>query len=308
MLIDTFAGLSPVLQALVAGVFTWSITALGASVVFLTRTVNQRLLDGMMGFAAGVMIAASIWSLLLPSITLAGDSGLIPWVPAAVGFASGWIFLWVLHRVVPHLHIGFSDAKGPKSSLNRTTLLVIAITLHNIPEGLAIGVAFGAVAAGISTAELAGAIALTIGIGIQNFPEGLAISMPLRREGMSRPRSLLVRAAFSRGRAGCGRRGSGSGDHRTPDPPVRPRIRRRGDDLCRDRRGDPRVAGARVRRPGNLGVPYRLSRDDDPRCRLQLKPGGSGDSEALVSTGGPVRCEEWNFQKSHIFCPGFPFR
>lgn len=190
MLIDTFAGLSPVLQALVAGVFTWSITALGASVVFLTRSVNQRLLDGMMGFAAGVMIAASIWSLLIPSIELAGDSGLIPWIPAAVGFAAGWIFLWVLHRVVPHLHIGFSDAKGPKSSLNRTTLLVIAITLHNIPEGLAIGVAFGAVAAGISTAELAGAIALTIGIGIQNFPEGLAISMPLRREGMSRPRSF----------------------------------------------------------------------------------------------------------------------
>jgi len=188
--IESFLTLPAVLQALIAGCFTWGITALGASVVFLTRTVNQRLLDGMMGFAAGVMIAASFWSLLIPSIRMAGESGNIPWLPAAVGFAAGWIFLWVLHLVIPHLHFGFSEAEGPKSSLGRTTLLVIAITLHNIPEGLAIGVAFGAVAAGFSSAALAGAVALTIGIGIQNFPEGLAISMPLRREGMTRFRSF----------------------------------------------------------------------------------------------------------------------
>lgn len=189
-MIDTFLSLPAVVQAFIAGCFTWGITALGASVVFLTRSVNQRVLDGMMGFAAGVMIAASFWSLLLPSIRMAGETGSIPWLPAALGFAAGGIFLWVLHTVIPHLHIGFAEAKGPKSSLNRTTLLVIAITLHNIPEGLAIGVAFGAVAAGVSTAALAGAVALTIGIGIQNFPEGLAVSMPLRREGLTRFRSF----------------------------------------------------------------------------------------------------------------------
>ena len=189
-MIEFFLGQHPVVLALIAGCFTWGITALGASVVFFTRTVNQRLLDGMMGFAAGVMIAASFWSLLIPAITLAEDAGFISWFPAAVGFAAGWIFLWVLHLLIPHLHIGFAEAEGPKSSLNRTTLLVIAITLHNIPEGLAIGVAFGAITAGSSQAAFAGAIALTIGIGIQNFPEGLAISMPLRREGLSRLRSF----------------------------------------------------------------------------------------------------------------------
>jgi ZIP family zinc transporter len=184
--------MDPITQALLAGIFTWSITALGASVVFLTRRFDQRLLDGMMGLAAGVMIAASFWSLLLPSISLAGEMGVVPWIPAVIGFAGGWIFLSVLDWLVPHLHLGLprESAEGIPTSLHRTTLLVMAITLHNIPEGLAVGVAFGAVAAGIPSATLAGAIALTIGIGIQNFPEGLAISMPLRREGFSRIRSF----------------------------------------------------------------------------------------------------------------------
>jgi ZIP family zinc transporter len=191
-MLDFFFSLHPVLQALLAGCFTWSITALGASVVFLSRTVNQRLLDGMMGFAAGVMIAASFWSLLLPSIRMAEEAGIVSWVPAAMGFAAGWIFIWVLDCGIPHLHIGLplEKAEGPKTSLQRTSLLVIAITLHNIPEGLAIGVAFGAIAAVLPAAALAGAVALTLGIGIQNFPEGLAISMPLRREGLSRLRSF----------------------------------------------------------------------------------------------------------------------
>lgn len=191
-MIQFFLSQSPGVQALIAGCFTWGITAVGASLVFLVRKVNQRLLDGMMGFAGGVMIAASVWSLLIPSIGMAEEAGGIPWVPAATGFAAGWIFLWVLDLRIPHLHIGLpvEKAEGPKSSFHRTTLLVIAITLHNIPEGLAIGVAFGAVAAGLPAAALAGAIALTIGIGIQNFPEGLAISMPLRREGMSKLRSF----------------------------------------------------------------------------------------------------------------------
>jgi ZIP family zinc transporter len=190
--LEILTGLHPVMLSFIAGCFTWSVTALGASTVFLTRMVNQRLLDGMMGFAAGVMIAASFWSLLIPAIAMAGDSGDVPWIPAAVGFAAGWIFLWVLDRSIPHLHIGFAvdKAEGPKVSLQRTTLLVIAITLHNIPEGLAIGVAFGALAAGVPSAAYAGAFALALGIGIQNFPEGLAISMPLRREGMSKLRSF----------------------------------------------------------------------------------------------------------------------
>ncbi|MDD1659887.1 MAG: ZIP family metal transporter, partial [Methanomicrobiales archaeon] len=146
-MLSFFFSLDPVAQALLAGCFTWSVTALGASAVFLTRSVNQRLLDGMMGFAAGVMISASFWSLLIPSIAMAEETGAVPWIPAAAGFAAGWLFILVLDRLVPHLHIGFPEekAEGPKTSLRRTTLLVMAITLHNIPEGLAIGVAFGAI-------------------------------------------------------------------------------------------------------------------------------------------------------------------
>ncbi|NYT07285.1 MAG: ZIP family metal transporter [Methanomicrobiales archaeon] len=185
--------LNPAVQAFIAGCFTWAVTALGASLVFFTRGFNQRLLDGMLGFAGGVMIAASFWSLLIPALDLAGELALVTWLPAAVGFAAGWITLMVLDRLIPHLHIGLpvDQAEGIPSSLHRSTLLVLAITLHNIPEGLAIGVAFGAVAAGIPAATMAGAIALAVGIGIQNFPEGLAISLPLRREGISRVRSFF---------------------------------------------------------------------------------------------------------------------
>lgn len=184
-MIDFFLSLNPAAQPLLAGCFTWGVTALGAAVVFFTRGFNQRLLDGMLGFAGGVMIAASFWSLLIPALELAEELAVITWLPAAVGFAAGWLFLMVLDRLIPHLHIGLpvEQAEGIPSSLHRSTLLVMAITLHNIPEGLAIGVAFGAVAAGIPAATIAGAIALAIGIGIQNFPEGLAISMPLRGRG-----------------------------------------------------------------------------------------------------------------------------
>ncbi len=191
-MMEFFSSLNPAAQALLAGCFTWGVTALGAAAVFFTRGFNQRLLDGMLGFAGGVMIAASFWSLLVPALDLAEEIGFITWLPAATGFAAGWLVLMALDRLIPHLHIGLSieQAEGIPSTLHQSTLLVLAITLHNIPEGLAIGVAFGAVAAGIPAATLAGAIALAIGIGIQNFPEGLAISLPLRREGMSRPRSF----------------------------------------------------------------------------------------------------------------------
>jgi len=191
-MLSWFENLHPVIQALVAGIFTWSITALGAAAVFTTKTVNKKLLDSMLGFAGGVMIAASFWSLLAPAIELSQDHKIASWVPAAVGFLLGTIFLRLMDKVLPHLHIGFpmEEAEGIKTSWHRSTLLVAAITLHNIPEGLAIGVAFGAVVAGLPSATLSAAIALAIGIGIQNFPEGFAVSVPLRREGMSQLKSF----------------------------------------------------------------------------------------------------------------------
>jgi ZIP family zinc transporter len=188
-----FVDMHPVNQALLATCFTWGVTALGASVVFFFRTVNRKLLDAMLGFAAGIMIAASFWSLLNPAIALAEEMGIRPWVPAVVGFLAGGAFLWGIDKILPHLHLGFprSEAEGIQTSWHRSVLLVLAITLHNIPEGLAVGVAFGAVASGIESSSLGAAVALALGIGIQNFPEGLAVAAPLRREGWSRRKSFL---------------------------------------------------------------------------------------------------------------------
>jgi ZIP family zinc transporter len=188
----SFAELGPVTQALLGTLFTWGMTALGASVVLFTKNVSKRTLDVMLGFAAGVMIAASYWSLLAPAIEMSEHLGAYKWVPALVGFLGGAAFLRLVDMFLPHLHIGAprDEAEGLSTSWRRSTLLVLAITLHNIPEGLAVGVAFGAVAAGYPSATLAGAIALAIGIGIQNFPEGTAVSVPLRREGMSRGKSF----------------------------------------------------------------------------------------------------------------------
>ncbi|MDY6908699.1 MAG: ZIP family metal transporter [Thermodesulfobacteriota bacterium] len=178
----------PGLQALAATLFTWFLTALGASAVFLTRRMPQRMLDGMLGFAGGVMIAASYWSLLAPALTMAEEGALPAWLPVAVGFLAGGLALRAIDAVLPHLHVGFpmEEAEGIPTPWRRSVLLVLAITLHNIPEGLAVGVAFGAAAADLPGATLAGALALALGIGIQNFPEGLAVSVPLRREGLSR--------------------------------------------------------------------------------------------------------------------------
>jgi ZIP family zinc transporter len=185
---------SPVLQALIAGSFTWIITALGAALVFLFKGVNRTLFDAMLGFTGGVMIAASYWSLLAPAIELSEKSGVISWIPPAVGFILGALFLFALDKFLPHLHINFKETEkeGLNTSWHRTTLLILAITLHNIPEGLAVGVLFGGVAAGFKGATLGGAIALAIGIGIQNFPEGIAVSMPLRRMGMSKFKSWML--------------------------------------------------------------------------------------------------------------------
>lgn len=188
-----FLELSPVLQALVGTLFTWFMTGLGAAMVFFFKQIDRKVMDGMLGCAAGVMIAASFWSLLAPAIDMVESNGGITWIPPLIGFLAGGIFLWCADKLLPHLHPGFPsrDAEGIKTSWQRSVLLVLAITLHNIPEGLAVGVAFGAAAAGYPAASIGAAIALAIGIGIQNFPEGAAVSVPLRREGLSRTRSFI---------------------------------------------------------------------------------------------------------------------
>jgi ZIP family zinc transporter len=191
-MIEWFTELNHVSQAFIATLFTWFITALGASLVFFFKNINKKILNGMLGFAAGVMIAASFWSLLAPAIEMSKGSSLPKWFPATVGFLLGGLFLWVADKLLPHLHLGFpiEDAEGIKTKWQKSVLLVLAITLHNIPEGLAVGVAFGALAADLPSASLAGAVTLAIGIGIQNFPEGTAVSVPLRREGLSRFKSF----------------------------------------------------------------------------------------------------------------------
>jgi ZIP family zinc transporter len=180
--------INPILLALFATLFTWGVTAAGSSMVFFFKAINKKVLNSMLGFAAGVMIAASFWSLLKPAIEMAEENGSIPWVPALVGFLSGGAFLLIIDKILPHLHIGLSvdKAEGIKTTWQRSILLVLAITLHNIPEGLAVGVAFGALSTTADPGMLAGAIALATGIGLQNFPEGAAVSIPLRREGISR--------------------------------------------------------------------------------------------------------------------------
>lgn len=191
-IMELLKNLHPLLQAGLAGTFTWSVTALGAAWVFMAKSFSQKLLDAMLGLAAGVMLAASFWSLLAPAIEMSSELPVPVWFPASAGFLLGTVFLRLIDLVLPHLHIGapVEEAEGIKTNWKQSTLLVIAITLHNIPEGLAIGVAFGAVAAGLPSATLAGAVALAIGIGIQNFPEGFAVSMPLRRDGLSRLKSF----------------------------------------------------------------------------------------------------------------------
>jgi ZIP family zinc transporter len=191
--LEALANLHPVMQAFLATMFTWAMTAAGALPVFFAKEVNQKVMDGLLGMAAGVMIAASYWSLLAPAITMSEEMGFLPWLPPLVGFLAGGACLWGIDRVLPHLHPGLamSEAEGFSTSWRRSTLLVLAITLHNFPEGLAVGVAFGAAAAGMEGASMAGALALALGIGLQNLPEGTAVAMPLRREGLSRFKSFM---------------------------------------------------------------------------------------------------------------------
>lgn len=194
-MIETYIqSLSPPIQAFVAGILTWGLTAFGASFVLFVRAVNKKLLDVALGFAAGVMIAASFWSLLEPAIEMSQKMNIPPWIPPATGFVIGALFLRLIDIILPHLHLQapINEAEGIKTSFKRTTLLVLAVTLHNIPEGLAIGVSFGAHGTDPESVTLLSSIMLAIGIGIQNIPEGFAISMPLRSEGLSRKKSFLI--------------------------------------------------------------------------------------------------------------------
>lgn len=193
-MIQSLLELNPVAQAFLAGLFTWGVTALGASIVFATKTFNRKLLDSMLGFAAGVMMAASFWSLLAPAIEMSEEHNPMPvWFPAATGFLMGAVVLRIIDNLLPHLHPGYpkKEAEGIATSWHRSVLLALAITMHNIPEGLAVGVAFGGAAmADVPSASLTMAIALALGIGLQNFPEGIAVALPLRREGLSRMKSF----------------------------------------------------------------------------------------------------------------------
>jgi len=189
-IIEYFSKLDPIQGALYATLFTWGVTALGASTVFLFKTMSRMALDGMLGFTGGVMVAASFWSLLSPAIEMSAGEGFVKVMPAAIGFGLGALFIFAIDKVLPHIHINFKEAEGIKTPWRRTTLLTLAITLHNIPEGLAVGVLFGGVAAGIPEASIAGAVVLAFGIGLQNFPEGIAVAMPLRRSGVSKFKSF----------------------------------------------------------------------------------------------------------------------
>lgn len=189
--LSRFSDVSPVIMAFAATLFTWAMTATGAAMVFFFKEINKKVLNVMLGFAAGVMIAASFWSLLAPAIEMAEQAGTPGYIPAVIGFLAGGGFLWLVDKFLPHMHMGAAHSEGMESNWQRSVLLVLAITLHNIPEGLAVGVAFGAAAAGSEVASVAGAAVLAIGIGLQNLPEGAAVSVPLRREGLSRSKSFM---------------------------------------------------------------------------------------------------------------------
>jgi ZIP family zinc transporter len=191
-MVDFLSGLHVLIQALLAGLFTWGMTGLGAASIFAFKTIDRKILDVMLGLAAGIMIAASFWSLLAPSIEMAAEQGMAPWLPAVTGFLLGAVFFRGIDKILPHLHplLPIEEAEGIKTPWPKCTLLVLALTIHNIPEGLAVGVAFGSAVSHPETMPMLSAIALAMGIGIQNFPEGLAVSFPLHRDGFSKRTSF----------------------------------------------------------------------------------------------------------------------
>jgi len=195
--VDWFTNLNPVIQGLLATIFTWSVTALGAGIVFFFKEVDRKILNAMLGFGAGVMIAASFWSLLNPAIELCEELGKSGFIIPGIGFFLGGIFIILADKLMDKYSYGVLIKKPEKlkesesKQYKKSILLVLAVTLHNIPEGLAVGVAFGGVAVGIPGATLVAAMTLALGIGLQNFPEGAAVSLPLRREGLSRSKSFF---------------------------------------------------------------------------------------------------------------------
>lgn len=190
-MIDFFLELNPVIQALIATLFTWFVTALGAFIVCFFKNINLKILDLMLGFASGVMIAASFWSLLSPSIELSEKLGYIKWLLPSLGFLGGGIFVILADKFLDKVMNKKNEISDNNKAKKRSILLVTAVTLHNIPEGLAVGVAFGGILAGIPEASIISACLLAIGIGLQNFPEGAAVSLPLRREGYSIKKCLF---------------------------------------------------------------------------------------------------------------------
>lgn len=187
-----FGGMNPVLLALIAGCFTWAMTALGSGMVFFFKNINKTILNTMLGLAAGVMVSAAFWSLLSPAVEMAEENGTVVWMPAVLGFLAGGVVLYLFDRILPHLHVESGHVEGMKSSFHRSLLLIFAITLHNLPEGFAVGVAFGGLGNPNSAMSLGAALTLTIGMGIQNFPEGAAVSIPLRRENYSIGKSFMI--------------------------------------------------------------------------------------------------------------------
>lgn len=191
-MIDWFINLNYPIQAFIATLFTWGITALGAAVVFLFKNVNKNIMDGMLGLAAGVMLAATFWSLLSPAIEMANALNLISWLVVALGIIAGGLLLFLGDKIFDYFATKNNRNITDNTRFKRCLMLITSITLHNIPEGMAIGVAFGSLGYGLEGATLGAAVMLAIGIGIQNFPEGSAISLPLRREGMSRTKAFLI--------------------------------------------------------------------------------------------------------------------
>lgn len=191
-MLDKILSLNPIVQAGIATLFTWGVTAIGASLVYFFKKINKNLMDGMLGFAAGVMIAASFFSLIAPAIDMAENLNLIPWLTTFLGFFSGGLLLFIGDKVYDIYEKRHPQSEDKKFSMKRCFMLVCSITLHNIPEGMAVGVAFGSVVYGLEGATLAAAWTLALGIGLQNFPEGTAVSMPLKREGLSRNKSFFI--------------------------------------------------------------------------------------------------------------------
>ncbi len=255
--------------------FTFLMTAAGAAVVFLFKNeIKPSFQRVFLGFAAGVMIAASVWSLLIPSIEMAGEQGVPGWLPAAGGFALGALFLMVLDALMPHLHPGSSEAEGVHTSFKRTTLLVLAVTLHNIPEGMAVGLACAlAAGGGSSSVTLAGAMALCLGMGLQNFPEGAAISLPLRREGLSRPKSFVYGALSGIVEPIGGILARAYRGQRYAADALVSQLCCGRDDLCGGRGADSRGAFGRAFPPGYTGCAGGLSGDDGAGCGAGVTDG-----------------------------------